>query len=119
MSMRQFLMVGLQFCSSLEMHHNIEETYIFPILAKKMPAFQKELELLTQHKAIHAGLDGFQDYLTQCKTGERELRLDEMKERMDTFGKVLWQHMDDEVKELGAENMRKYWTPEEMKEIPM
>jgi hemerythrin-like domain-containing protein len=101
------------------MHHSIEEVHIFPILARKMPAFQKELELLTQHKAIHAGLDKFQEYLEECRGGERELRLKEMKALMDAFGDVLWTHLDQEVGQLGAENMRSYWTVEEMRRMPM
>ncbi len=84
-----------------------------------MPAFKKELELLTQHKQIHKGLDKLQKYIDECSYGERELRLTELKEILDGFGKVLWQHLDDEVAQLGAENMRKYWTIEEMRRMPM
>ena len=96
-----------------------EEQHIFPVLARKQPAFRKELELLTHHKQIHAGLEKFEEYLGQCKTGEKELRLSEMKGLMDTFGAVLWEHLDAEVHELRAENMRKYWTVEEMRRMPM
>lgn len=88
------------------------------MLARKMPAFRKELQLLTQHKEIHEGLEKLRDYLEECRTGERELRLDELKEVMDGFGEVLWNHLDAEVKELGAENMRKFWSVEEMKWMP-
>lgn len=84
-----------------------------------MPEFRKELELLTQHKQIHIGLDKLQEYLEQCLSAETELRLNEMKELMDSFGGVLWKHLDDEVQALRAENMRKYWTLEEMRKIPM
>lgn len=101
------------------MHHTIEEQHIFPILAKKMPAFQKELELLSQHKQIHVGIDKMESYLGECERGERELRMQELKEILDSFGDVLWQHLDDEVKQLEAENMRKYWSLEEMRRIPM
>lgn len=118
-SIREFLCTGLQFCNHLEMHHGIEEQHIFPVLATKMPAFKKELELLTQHKQIHAGLEKFQEYLDDCLSGEKELRLGEMKTILDGFGDVLWKHLDQEVKELGAENMRKYWTLEEMRRMPM
>ena len=45
--------------------------------------------------------------------------MEEMKEIMDSFGEVLWQHLDDEVEQLGAENMRKYWTINEMRRMPM
>ena len=117
--MRNYLNTGEEFCSHLTLHHGIEERHIFPILARKMPAFKKELHLLTQHKAIHAGLDKFEDYLRECRTGEKELRMDRMKEIMDTFGTVLWEHLNDEVEQLGAENMRKYWTIDEMRRMPM
>ncbi|KAH7055699.1 hypothetical protein B0J12DRAFT_738411 [Macrophomina phaseolina] len=119
MSIRQFIGLGLDFCHHLDVHHNIEERHIFPILAKKMPAFRKELELLTQHKEIHKGLDKLEKYLEDCRRGEDELRMDRLKEILDSFGKVLWQHLDDEVKQLGAENMRKYWTIDEVRRIPM
>jgi hemerythrin-like domain-containing protein len=119
MSIKQFLSMGQQFCHHLTVHHTIEEQHIFPVLAQKMPAFRKELELLTQHKQIHKGLDKFEKYLEECGSGERELRMGEMKEILDTFGTVLWQHLDDEVKQLGAENMRKYWTAEEIRRMPM
>jgi hypothetical protein len=84
-----------------------------------MPAFQKELELLTQHKQIHAGLEKLEDYVHRCRTGESELQMKELKAIMDTFGDVLWTHLDDEVEQLSAERMRKYWTPQEMARLPM
>lgn len=101
------------------MHHTIEEQHIFIVLAKKMACFKPDHELLTQHKGIHEGLDKFEAYIKDCKSGERELRLEEMKQVMDGFGKVLWEHMDDEVKALRAENMRLYWSKEEMARLPM
>lgn len=119
MSIREFLNVGLRFAQHLEMHHSIEETYVFPRLARKMPAFRKQDELLAQHRKIHTGLDKFTAYLRECQSGERELVLRELKVTMELFGEVLWQHLDDEVKELGAENMRKYWTLAEMKNLGM
>ncbi|KAF2750337.1 hypothetical protein M011DRAFT_492563 [Sporormia fimetaria CBS 119925] len=119
MSIRQFLATIEQFISHLTMHHTIEERHIFPVLAKKMPAFRKELELLSQHKQIHEGLERLEEYVGACRRGEKELRLSELKGVLESFGGVLWEHLDDEVRELGAENMRKYWTVEEMRRMPM
>ena len=118
MSIRQFLALGEQFCSSLTMHHGIEERYIFPLLAERMPRFKDQAHLKKQHEGIHSGLDVFEKYLRKCRSGETELRLDEMKRIMDGFGEVLWKHLDDEVEELGASNMRKFWTAKEVQEIP-
>jgi len=97
------------------MHHGIEEVHIFPRLAERMPAFQKQKELLEQHKVIHEGLDKVKNYLTECRDGEREFNKQELRERMDTFGETLWSHMDDEVKALRAEEMRRYWTVDEVR----
>ncbi|KAH7244329.1 uncharacterized protein BKA55DRAFT_573660 [Fusarium redolens] len=120
MSLKQFIMEGLQFAEHLTMHHNIEETYIFPVLAKKMPEFRGgRAELLRQHKQIHAGLDHFEEYLKKCRTGDEEFELSVLKTKMETWGEVLWKHLDQEVETLGANNMRKYWTKEEVMRLPM
>ncbi len=84
-----------------------------------MPAFQKELELLTQHKEIHTGMDKMEAYLDDCKSGTKDFQMGELKEIMESFGTVLWSHLSDEVEQLSPENMRKYWSLEEVKRLPM
>lgn len=113
-SMRAFINTGLMFCRSISGHHAIEEYEIFPELAKRMPEFQDGDFLKKQHEEIHEGIDKMQTYLEACSHGERELRMSELKEIMDSYGKVLWEHLDAEVRTLGAESMRKYWTKEEI-----
>lgn len=135
MSIRQFLDEGLQFASHLTTHHSIEEAYVFPMLAKRMPEFQqptkkkagaaqskgsaRAAELVRQHREIHEGMDAFEDYLRRCRSSEIELELPALKAQMDTWGKVLWQHLNEEVEALGAENMRKYWSLEDMRRMRM
>lgn len=122
MSLRAFLTTGLQFCQHLATHHAIEEQHIFPVLATRMPEFKQgrnAAELLRQHKQIHEGMDVFEEYLNKCRTGETELELRVLKEKMDSWGTVLWTHLEQEVRTLGAQNMRKYWTVAEMKRMPM
>jgi len=122
LSLKQFIYTGLQFVSHLSTHHAIEEQHIFPILATKMPEFKNgrnAAELLRQHKEIHRGMDGLEEYLNRCRSGETVLELRVLKEKMDSWGEVLWKHLDQEVKTLGAENMRRYWTIDEMRRMPM
>ena len=114
MSIRSFLAQGLQLCSQLTMHHTIEEQYIFPELATRMPIFAPQDHLIRQHEQIHEGLEKFEAYLKQCLYGEKEVRMEELKEIMDSFGEVLWTHLDLEVEMLGATNMRKYWSKDEI-----
>jgi hemerythrin-like domain-containing protein len=113
-SIRGFISQGLNFCHSLTTHHTIEERYVFPELAERMPIFREQDHLISQHAQIHVGIEKLEEYLGACQSGERELRLPELKEIMDSFGEVLWSHLDDEVRTLGAENMRKYWSKEEI-----
>ncbi|KAG9232454.1 hypothetical protein BJ875DRAFT_345808, partial [Amylocarpus encephaloides] len=117
-TLKSFLSMASQFLSHLAMHHDIEEQHIFPILARKMPEFRNTALLLEQHRKIHEGMDRLGEYVEEVRRGERELELREMGKRME-WGEVLWSHLDEEVKTLGAENMRSYWTVEEMRRMPM
>lgn len=125
MSIKQYIDQGLSFISHLETHHGIEETYIFPVLARKMPEFQsatknkKAAELLVQHQQIHKGMEAFETYLKQCIKGEKDFEMRVLKDQMDTWADVLKTHLDQEVETLGAENVRKYFTLEEVRKIPM
>ncbi len=139
MSLRQLLTTGRQFVRQLELHHGIEEAHIYPHLAPRMPEFAVTAEggsgggdddsdssgaaggseLLRQHRDIHAGMGQLDEYLAACQSGESDFRLPELKSIMDGFGKVLWEHLDDEVKQLGADRMRRHWTLQEMKMMPM
>lgn len=117
---------GLAFVAQLEIHHNIEETYIFPVLARRMPEFRSDgkggkgaAELLRQHREIHDGMEGMRTYLRSCREGGQDLDMAALKAQMESWGTVLWTHLDQEVKTLGAENMRKYWTADEIRQIPM
>lgn len=87
------------------------------VLATKMSAFHEELEIPTQYKIIYAGVAYCERFLGQCQRGEKELHLGEMKEIMDDdgFGKMLWEHLDEEVRHLPAENMKWCSSPAEMR----
>ncbi|KAL1839443.1 hypothetical protein VTJ49DRAFT_1513 [Mycothermus thermophilus] len=144
MSLKQFLDEGLNLVHYLETHHSIEETYLYPLLARKMPEFRatappsgssgsaggkgkgpkgkgkkEECELIRQHREIHEGMDQMAEYLRKCKSKECEFEMGVLKEKMEGWGEVLLRHLDDEVRELGAEKMRRYWTVAEMKSIPI
>ncbi|KAI1105676.1 hypothetical protein F4804DRAFT_303685 [Jackrogersella minutella] len=123
---RSIISEGLAFLSQLEMHHNIEETYIFPVLARRMSEFRTDgkggkgaAELLLQHREIHEGMEGMRKYLGACRDGDEDLDMATLKAQMEGWGSILWKHLDQEVETLGAENMRKYWSVDEIRRIPM
>ncbi|KAI2609198.1 hypothetical protein GGR54DRAFT_618819 [Hypoxylon sp. NC1633] len=87
---RSVISEGLAFVSQLEVHHSIEETYVFPVLARRMPEFRADgkggknaAELLRQHREIHHGMEGFQKYLRACRDGEQDLDIDKLKAQIE------------------------------------
>jgi len=116
-SLRGLIQTGLQLCHHLTIHHTIEEQHIFPELSTRMPGFKDDEILIGQHEQIHEGLEALEAYLRACQSGEKELRMEELKGVMDGFGKVLWEHLDEEVRMLGAENVRKYWSLDEVRRM--
>lgn len=109
---------GLTFCSELQMHHDREETFLFPKLAARMPEFGPQSLLMDQHKKIHIGLISLKQYLLHCVNEEITLDRVDMKKIMDTFSKTLWAHFDDEVYALRAERIRQHWALDEFGMIP-
>ncbi|RAL11885.1 hemerythrin domain-containing protein, partial [Aspergillus homomorphus CBS 101889] len=108
-----------EFMHHLDIHHKIEETHIFPVLARRMPAFRRELALVGQHRAIHAGMDALGAYVAECRGGARELDRAEVRRLLEGFGGVLLAHLDEEVFALRAENMRSFWSISEMSALPI
>ncbi|WQF81198.1 Putative hemerythrin [Colletotrichum destructivum] len=115
----QIVREGLFLSCRLANHHNVEESSLFPLLARRMPRFQGDDVLLKQHRQIHDGLEDFQQYLEGCRTRKDRLDRQVLKSKMDPWGDVLMLHLDQEVEMLGARYMQKYWTQEEMLEMPI
>jgi len=103
----------------LDAHHSIEETYIFPILAERMPQFARNGDHLKEHEEIHHGLDEYVAYIKKCRKDNKEWDGEKMKSIMDSFRGVLFKHLDHEVESLSGEEMKKYWKLEELRRIPM
>ena len=119
MSAKSMINTGLSFLSHLTLHHDIEEAHIFPFLAQRMDFFKPDGVHPQQHREIHKGMEELEDYLKQCLRGSRDFRRDEVKECMSKWGDVLWTHLAEEVQTLGANNMRKYWSLDEVRQMPM
>lgn len=103
------------------MHHSIEERFIFPLLAARIPEFGTSGILAEQHELIHDGLVKLRGYLNRCERGDEEEALDrsEVRRFMEGFEQLLWEHLDGEVAVLAGENMRRFWSLEEVRRFPM
>ncbi|KAL4734810.1 hypothetical protein BDV11DRAFT_174401 [Aspergillus similis] len=125
----EIILLGLSFCSGLSSHHSIEERYIFPLLAGRMPEFAAGGVLTEQHEVIHDGLIRLGAYLRGC---ERYLDGDEDGWGLDRgvlrgllegedgkFESVLWEHLDQEVEFLRPESLRRVWGVEDVRRFAM
>ncbi|KAF7964966.1 hypothetical protein HWV62_1300 [Athelia sp. TMB] len=127
LSLPRFLRQASDMISHLNTHHSIEEAYIFPKLAVKMPAFKGEH--LKSHKGIHKGLDEYdllhadilplklEILIKKYKDDPTSYDPTELRACLDGFREVLFRHLDEEVADLQGENLRKYFTLAEVERI--
>lgn len=117
-SARQLLIeLGLTFFDELGVHHDREETYLFPKLPARMPEFGPQSLLVDQHKKIHVGLTVSKQYLLDCHNEEEALNQADMEKIVDVFSETLLAHLDDEVYAFRAEKNRQHWTLDQLKFI--
>nr|GAT56342.1 predicted protein [Mycena chlorophos] len=116
-----YLDIARKLSHHLTMHHTIEERYIFPVLAKKMPQFATDADEghIESHKGIHEGLESLDALVKKFKSEPSTYSPAEMRACLDGFREVLFTHLDQEVSDLSGENMKKIWTLEELSTIPM
>ncbi|TDL24877.1 hypothetical protein BD410DRAFT_744576 [Rickenella mellea] len=117
MSLRTYLRALNDLNQHLTAHHSIEEKYVFPILATRMPSFAENEEHRQSHEGIHKGLDRLGALTKTYREDPTSFSPEEVRKCLESFKDVLMRHMDDEVKDLGAENMKKYWKLEEIDEL--
>jgi len=115
LSLAGYLRVAQDLKKSLTMHHTIEERFIFPTLALRMPQFKGEH--LESHKGIHDGLDQLDALLTRYKSNPSSYSPTDMRACLDSWREVLFRHLDEEVADLRGENLRKYWTLQEVERL--
>lgn len=105
-SLKAFLRESYNLVTHLGNHHRIEESYIFPLLARKHPAFRNDAEHKASHKAIHDGLEQYGNFLRDAMADESKYSPDMLREILDSFREPLMRHLDDEVRDLQPDSLR-------------
>ncbi|CAE6416412.1 unnamed protein product [Rhizoctonia solani] len=119
MPLPAYLRMVMEFHDHLDAHHSIEETYVFPVLAQKMPSFAENEQHKKSHKVIHAGLDKLKDLATSWKSEPTTFSPAILRSCLDEFKTPLFNHLSEEVRDLSGENLKKYYTLEEVDRLPM
>ncbi|CAA7261621.1 unnamed protein product [Cyclocybe aegerita] len=121
LSLAHYLETAKTMNHHLTMHHAIEERYVFPILTKKMPQFAKENEgaHIISHQGIHEGLVKLEKLVDKWTDEPATYSPEEMRDCLDSFRDVLFHHLDEEVEDLRGENLKKYFTLQEVTALPI
>jgi len=119
MSLSQYLRQASEFRSHLEMHHNIEERYIFPVLAQRMSVFGDNAKHRNAHAIIHEGMNRLSALVGRYQRDPTIYSPVEIRDCLDSFKEVLVSHLAEEEKDLSGENMKQYYTLEEVDRLPM
>eukprot|EP01114_Cavostelium_apophysatum_P005934 TRINITY_DN1710_c0_g1_i2.p1 TRINITY_DN1710_c0_g1~~TRINITY_DN1710_c0_g1_i2.p1 ORF type:complete len:159 (-),score=16.73 TRINITY_DN1710_c0_g1_i2:122-598(-) len=111
-SLKRFSYSCRSFSNLLHLHHSIEESRVFPVLAQRMPEFKSSLT--DDHKAIHDVMDRFISFTSQIDPSGKGTQTAELKALLDEVEQVLFSHLKAEEDALKGENMQKYWSSSEI-----
>ncbi|GAA5856975.1 hypothetical protein JCM5353_000940 [Sporobolomyces roseus] len=117
LSVAEFMGVVEDFLHHLSFHHGIEEEHIFPILKQRMPHFQ--IEHQEEHDAIHTGMHNLEELAKEFKSAPSSYSPERLQKNLASWGPLLFWHLDAEVRSLKADVLRRYYTLEEVKRLPM
>lgn len=118
-TLRSFLRESYNLVVHLGNHHAIEEAYIFPLLADKHPAFRDGAEHKADHKEIHDGLERYAAFLVAAMDDHSKYSATELREILDSFKTPLMRHLDQEVKDLEPDVLRKHgFTLADVRKLP-
>ncbi|KAG6832593.1 hypothetical protein H0H92_014429 [Tricholoma furcatifolium] len=119
LSLPRYLDTVVAFNSHLHAHHTIEERFVFPILAKKIPKFAHDAQdgHVRSHQAIHDALQSLLALVTKWRMDPASYSPAEMTEALEGLAGVLFEHLDQEVEDLRGDNLKPYFTLEEIEAI--
>ncbi|KDN51976.1 hypothetical protein K437DRAFT_254712 [Tilletiaria anomala UBC 951] len=128
-----YFQLALSLAGHLEAHHRIEEAYIFPLLAPKLPQFGKEH--LKEHTTMHVAVEELEKYSSACSKELRSLKEnkendaewpkgvydeDKMKSILEHLRDTLFVHLAHEEDSLKAETLKKAgFTEKDLATIPI
>ncbi|KAJ9478203.1 Hemerythrin domain-containing protein [Pseudozyma hubeiensis] len=87
-------------CSSLETHHAIEERFIFPTLAKKLPQFAHSSQHTKEHAQMHSALENLEHYVAQVSKDLRSGKIKKAEELDQVFDYAKMTKLVEELKSV-------------------
>lgn len=81
----------------VHMHHDNEESAIFPLLEEYIGIKGYMEKNVDQHKGFGPGLKAYDDYIPAVREGKEKFDGTKVRSIIDSFGQVLVQHLSEEI----------------------
>lgn len=97
---QSFLRYSLCFYDLLHVHHEGEEDILFPWIQEATKEANIMDRNIDQHRAFHAGLEAFKNYIDSCLNGQQVYNGLSFLGIINSFGHVLASHLTEEIHTL-------------------
>jgi len=111
-----FMIFGLAVVESIHHHHDLEETFYFPELEKKLGAGALSGNV-AEHKEFVPQLLEFKEHLENIKAGKETYNGALLVERINSFCDIMIDHLHHEIPSLESSRMRAAFTEKELKDM--
>lgn len=99
---RDFLGYIKAWCLTLSVHHKTEEAVSFPLFEAMTGVIGVMDTNVSQHEAFHDGVESLEEYATACQDYKAVYDGNHVRDIIDSFGKILTEHLADEIRTLEA-----------------
>lgn len=106
-SAKRLIPAVTDFCTDLDMHHRIEESTLFPILAKRLTQFKRTGAHVAEHTVMHKALEGLQGYAADVQSKQEPFSKVKVQGLAKALEDALFPHLKEEEESLRGENLRK------------
>jgi len=111
-----FLLFSLTVVDNIHHHHHLEEELYFPEMEKRLGegALSGNVE---QHHQFVPQLEELQKYLEDAKAGKQEYDGALIVEKINSFGDIMVNHLNQEIPTLESSRLREKFTEKDLKDI--
>ncbi|TFK33903.1 hypothetical protein BDQ12DRAFT_690420 [Crucibulum laeve] len=111
-----FVKFSLIFLEHLHHHHTLEETLLFPEFEKKLGQGSLSVNI-EQHHDFVPQIDELERHLKDIQSEKVKYDGKALVERIDGFGDIMIEHLNEEIATLESSRMRSAFTEKELKDI--
>ncbi|KAH9487381.1 hypothetical protein JR316_0001456 [Psilocybe cubensis] len=111
-----FMVFCLTVLDTIHHHHNVEETFYFPTLEKKLGAGSLSSNV-DEHASFVPQLDATAQWCRDVQAGKEQYDANVFLEKINSFGDLMYEHLVHELPTLESSKIKAAFTEQELKAI--